>query len=555
MTYKVEDLNYSLMIPTRNRQRTAVAAVQSAVATDYPHLQIVVSDNSDDDSLLKMLRDAGLEKDKRVTYTKTDKVLSMRDNWENALDHATGDLLTVIGDDDAVLPETFLWANVLLARLDTEVLQGGYAIFKWDDYPFAGRQNYLQMRFNDELVKYNDPRSLLRGALNYRPQMGTGPGLYYGFVRRDFLEGLKKTRGRWIVDPVPDFDSGYATLMYAKSYGRAERCLFVSGHSGKSNSGSMRNAALFRKGVDRFESESAMNAGDMLLGQEPALRNNQSVIVSCQLRRLDEIRKVLDDPEVDVDRLAAWNYIARGVATGYETVSFPAATRALKSLAEKWQIADQVRLPKMRRLSGGGLRLEQGAKRTPRPGEDKPPAEGQKQPPKPQGFDRITFNGNDMKFDSIIDAVRLVHSALTPLESSGNTVAREYGYKCKDRLIARLQQSAKRAMSSGKTEAAMGHLSKLLHERPYHIDGLRMMGDCCIALERWSEAEVVLAQVLTFRADAEVVETYTNVLSKLGYDDMAADALEGLIERGPKNEGLRALRDKLQKGETAEAAQ
>ena len=46
-------MKFSLIIPTKNRQKTAVKAIQSGVQSNYEDIEIIVSDVSDDDSLLQ----------------------------------------------------------------------------------------------------------------------------------------------------------------------------------------------------------------------------------------------------------------------------------------------------------------------------------------------------------------------------------------------------------------------------------------------------------------------------------------------------------------------
>jgi hypothetical protein len=49
----------------------------------------------------------------KINYSKTPRVLSMRDNWERGVELSSGEYLSIIGDDDAVLPDAFLRANII----------------------------------------------------------------------------------------------------------------------------------------------------------------------------------------------------------------------------------------------------------------------------------------------------------------------------------------------------------------------------------------------------------------------------------------------------------
>jgi len=253
----MEKISQSLIIPTRNRSETALAAIASALEAPYPNLQIVVSDNSDDDILYQELKSRDwLDK---LTYHKTETVLSMRDNWERGLDLSTGDLVSVIGDDDAVMPDAFSVANFAFSKLDVDVLSSETAIYKWGSYPFKGRRQYLSFLMGEDIKHIKAPKEILRKALSYEIKLGTGP---------DLLKSLKEKRGRWIVDPIPDFDSGFSTLMYAKSYAVSARALFVQGHSGKSNSGAMRFATAQLRNMETLIAESGLESSKMLAEQD-----------------------------------------------------------------------------------------------------------------------------------------------------------------------------------------------------------------------------------------------------------------------------------------------
>jgi len=86
---------YSLIIPTRNRQSTAIFAIISALGVRFDNFEVIVSDNSDDDSLYTFLRDQDLIG--QIRYHKTERVLSMTENWERGIELSTGDVLSVIG--------------------------------------------------------------------------------------------------------------------------------------------------------------------------------------------------------------------------------------------------------------------------------------------------------------------------------------------------------------------------------------------------------------------------------------------------------------------------
>jgi glycosyltransferase involved in cell wall biosynthesis len=87
-------------IPTYNRSRFLVQAVESALAQTYPNVEIIVSDNASTDDTHNVLS----------AYKDRIKVLSQRENigmarnWNACLDAASGQYFLLLSDDDSLEP-------------------------------------------------------------------------------------------------------------------------------------------------------------------------------------------------------------------------------------------------------------------------------------------------------------------------------------------------------------------------------------------------------------------------------------------------------------------
>src|SRR5690606_25949425 len=91
----------TVIIPTRERCDVFVSALKTVTGQNYDDLEILVSDNFSQDATEEVARQSN---DPRVRYLNTGRRLSMAHNWEFALEHATGDWVTIVGDDDGLLP-------------------------------------------------------------------------------------------------------------------------------------------------------------------------------------------------------------------------------------------------------------------------------------------------------------------------------------------------------------------------------------------------------------------------------------------------------------------
>src|ERR1700730_16260932 len=91
----------SLIIPTRERAQTLVFTLASALNQDSQAFEVIVSDNVSKDETCAVVERC---MDSRSRYIRTERRLSMCDNYEFALQQARGKYVIFIGDDDAVMP-------------------------------------------------------------------------------------------------------------------------------------------------------------------------------------------------------------------------------------------------------------------------------------------------------------------------------------------------------------------------------------------------------------------------------------------------------------------
>src|SRR5690625_3719051 len=85
-------------IPTFNRASTFLKqSLGSALAQDYPNLEIIVSDNQSEDETESYLR--GIV-DSRLRYLRQEKAVEPHENADTCLQEATGDYFLLLHDED-----------------------------------------------------------------------------------------------------------------------------------------------------------------------------------------------------------------------------------------------------------------------------------------------------------------------------------------------------------------------------------------------------------------------------------------------------------------------
>src|ERR1044072_1747722 len=94
----------SICVPSRNRQVYFQETIRSLLVSERDDVEFVFVDNSDDPSIMDGFMQA-FAGDRRICYLRSGRAtLSMMDNWERALNPATGRFVAFIGDDDYIDP-------------------------------------------------------------------------------------------------------------------------------------------------------------------------------------------------------------------------------------------------------------------------------------------------------------------------------------------------------------------------------------------------------------------------------------------------------------------
>jgi len=193
----------SIIIPTFNRASYISQCIDSALAQDYPNIEVIVSDNASADNTGDVVRQ--YSNDSRVRYFRNEENLGMTPNWRRAIyEHATGDWAIILGDDDYLLATSYIskamalikkepeivlvHANIRVLQQDTgsyadtdkklpEVVEGRWMFMNYK-YAVRGTVNFdlltvifkkkLAVRINmfSDTISSSDRESLLKMALN-----------------------------------------------------------------------------------------------------------------------------------------------------------------------------------------------------------------------------------------------------------------------------------------------------------------------------------------------------------------------------------------------------
>lgn len=224
---------FTIVIPTRDRADTLLYAIKSALSQDYQDFTVLVSDNASEDDtrdLVTSIRDA------RLRYVHTGKRLSMSHNWEFALRHVSDGWVTVIGDDDAILPGALRRVSEIADETGTLAIRANGCRYQWPSLR-GGKYGALAVDLSRGYRKVDSGRAL-QAVLDGRMDYTMLPVLYNGgFIDMELIKRAKSKRedGVFFRSLSPDVYSAMVFSHLTDEYVYSNEPLAVNGasiHSG-----------------------------------------------------------------------------------------------------------------------------------------------------------------------------------------------------------------------------------------------------------------------------------------------------------------------------------
>lgn len=217
----------SVVIPTRNRAHLLRFALKSVLAQNYKNLEIIVCDNYSKDQTREVVASFC---NRDIKYVRTNKVLSMPDNWEFALGQASGDYITYVSDDSYLLPESVKIAQMELEKFRESVVVWRHcAYFSSEWFEFA-RRNILYIPKTTSQSLILDSKENLKKLFDLNEDVAyIIPQMLNSMCHRSVIEKVIKKQGRFFLPSSPDFSSAAATLINNPKYLLLDRVLYISG--------------------------------------------------------------------------------------------------------------------------------------------------------------------------------------------------------------------------------------------------------------------------------------------------------------------------------------
>jgi glycosyltransferase involved in cell wall biosynthesis len=230
---------FSVLLPTRNRFELLKDAIQTVRCQGYPDWELIVADNCSCDNVPEYV--AGL-RDPRIVCIRSDKPVSVTENWNRALNASSGDYVIVLGDDDGLVPDYFYRLLTVIDKLSNPdfVYHGAYHFAFPGVLPSMPAGSLTDVTsFYDclrtpekvKLLACDEARALARASLDMRARFGFN--MQHFLFSRRFLDRVAKI-GPFFQGPFPDFYAANISMLTADRIGLLAEPMVIIGISPKS---------------------------------------------------------------------------------------------------------------------------------------------------------------------------------------------------------------------------------------------------------------------------------------------------------------------------------
>lgn len=303
-------MKLTVIIPTRERADTLGAALRTCIHQRYDDLSILVSDNCSADNTAEVVHSFA---DKRIRYLNTGRRLAMSANWEFALSHVDGGYVTIIGDDDGLLPDAAADLAKLLDELGRPPLLGWKkAVYHWPNFHDETMRDSLSVPLQAGVVR-EDARVALAQLMRFERPYGSLPGLYNAVVDVSLVRGLGARSQGFFHSSSPDIYSAVALAASLPGFHFSSRPYGIGGQSSHST-----GSSNFRAGAHSSAFEQFMSEGNVPFHSDLEMAPSLPILTAeSYLQVRDHLQPELRDYDLERTLTAALSDAVAGPAAPY----------------------------------------------------------------------------------------------------------------------------------------------------------------------------------------------------------------------------------------------
>ena len=216
-----------------NGGKYLIHAINSVLQNPNNNFELVISINHSSDDTEESLKNID---DTRIRFIRPKEKLSMAAHYEWCIENARGEWITILGDDDGIMPDFFSYCDYLINKWgDVKVFSFKRAYFFWPESEDVFGDTILHYVANlgekIRLCKF-DLFLVLAGLREHYdlPQLYTN-----NLVKKSLIDSIKKkSHGKFYHEVTPDVYSGVAISLSIYRYLKVGKPLFWTGSSPKS---------------------------------------------------------------------------------------------------------------------------------------------------------------------------------------------------------------------------------------------------------------------------------------------------------------------------------
>ena len=228
-------MKFSVLLPTRNGGKYLKSCIESVLSQDYKDMELIVFDNANTDNTAEVVNSYSI--DKRLKYYRTDNVVSVTDNWNNALKKSSGDYVLMMGDDDFLLPGYFDTLDKTIKENDFPdgISYFGYsfiypdAVDNKEGYYVDPHYDYEKKLMDSGKTTKNQLKSIVYDMFKFknRVPLNTLPHIWSRKV-------INRVDGELFRPPYPDHFALNAIFLKANTWVFSKKKLYIIGVTPKS---------------------------------------------------------------------------------------------------------------------------------------------------------------------------------------------------------------------------------------------------------------------------------------------------------------------------------
>ena len=229
-------MKFSVLLPTRNGAKYLKTCIQSILNQSYDDMELIVFDNANTDGSGLVIE--SFSNDNRMKHYKSQTVVSVTENWNNALNKSSGDYVLMIGDDDFLLPGFFKKLELIIERNNEPdgITFNGYSfvypgVIKDSKTSFYSDPHFQYEEYLDreKLLPNYFLKSIVESMFSFRPRVPLNalPHLWS-------KKAINRLEGDLFRAPYPDHFALNSLLLKAKSWVFSPEKLYIVGVTPKS---------------------------------------------------------------------------------------------------------------------------------------------------------------------------------------------------------------------------------------------------------------------------------------------------------------------------------